>query len=193
MIDEWQAINIIAERAYENRKQLKQARRQRRTEFVDIYGVPMPMEAVTSSVYETRLFISLDHEYWERFGFKLRVVCDQDISPDEFVFKIGERDSNEDSPRPIDISEYLEGQYGYWVEGDGYYPTDTEYDLGNEDVDDPGYYYDILDACSLMWAEGRETAVNQILRAGTKVVRVECPIPCEVTFVPFIKYSTINR
>lgn len=208
MITAWKAINILAERAYDNRKQLKQARRQRRTEFVDIYGVPMPMPFVKEengeNIYETRLYVSLDLEYWERFQFKLEVECgDNTIDPDDFKFLIGESDPIDASVKPIDISAYLESQNGIWIDGSGYYPADEIVDETDEDdeeevADEAGYFFDILDACSLLWAEGesdtgKKTLVNEITRAGTKIVQVKCPIECDVTFIPFIKYSTINR
>lgn len=202
MIEEWKAINIIAERAYENRKQLKQARRQRRTEFVDVYGVPMPLEYVGTKSglreYETRVYVSNDLNYWERFQFKMEVMFDGEIDPDDFKFLIGERDDTVGDENLVDLSAELESQNGIWVDKAGYYPADeiveeTEDDDEEEVADDAGFFFDILEACSLKWADGDEENVNEILRSGTKVIQIQTPVESEVTFIPFIKYSTINR
>lgn len=203
MIDEWKAINIIAERAYENRKQLKQARRQRRTEFVDIYGVPMPLEYIKTKdgfrYYETRLYVSNDLEYWERFQFKIEALFDGEINENDFQFLIGERDEVDGSDSDlIDISDYLRSQNGIWIEESGYYPSDETVDETDDDdeedvYDDAGFFFDILEACTLLWAEDDTSAVHEITRAGTKIVQVRIPKEADITFIPFIKYSTINR
>lgn len=185
------ALNIIGERTFENHQMLKQARRQRRTEFTDIYGVPFKTEKTEGATerFRCHLFISTDLEYWERFQFKLRVSGSDTVTEDAFAFRIIDIDENGDETTPIDLSEYLIEQNGTWVDGDGYFPTE---EIGDESIESADFF-DVLIACSDMWAEGRTSAVNKILEAGTKIISITAAEDVNITFIPYIKYSSCNR
>lgn len=190
------ALNILGERTIENRQMLKQARRQRRTEYTDIYGVPFKTEKTEggNERFRCHLFISTDLEYWERFQFKLRVTSDSQINPNSFKFKIARINDEGTETDPIDISEYLIEQHGEeaWVGADNesdYYPTE---DIGDENADSTDFF-DVLDATSLMWESGNTSDVHKILDAGTKIITMDANVDCNITFIPYIKYSSLNR
>ena len=185
------ALNIVGERSADSYRQLKQARRQRRTEYTDIYGVPFESETDDEpKLSEFHLSISPDLEYWERFQFKLRVVdAATSFNENEFTIKIIEISEDEQELSSGDLSPYLKEQHGLWIDDNGFYPTEEISDEGADAED----FFDILDACTLMWEEGKKAEVKRILNGGTKLIRIRSPIDCKVTFIPYIKYSTVNR
>lgn len=193
------ALSILGERTFENHQMLRQARRQRRTEYTDIYGVPFESEIDNKKVSEFHLFISPDLEYWERFQFKIRVTganVDEDVGfdPDDFTIKfayIDEETQDPDDPEKWtkDLAEYFEAQHGAWVDNNGYFPSE---DISDEEADVEDFY-DVLDACTVMWEEGDTTNANRILKAGSKKIQIAAPVDCKITFIPYIKYSTVNR
>lgn len=191
MITTGQAIERLAENTYENKQRWKQALKQRRTEYTDIYGIPMVSELNNNRVFEYHVAISTDLEYYERFQFKLFVTANGAIDPDDFTFLIGKPGDTEDLRHLVDITPYLEEQTGEWVDGSGYFPE--------EDIDsDVNSFYDVLDAVGLIMAEDRDEDektgdMEAILSPGNKIVRIESGTSCDVMFIPYIKYSTINR
>jgi len=68
------ALNRIAERVVDNSKDLKNAKEQRRVEFVDLYGVPYT--AVGDAVTPATFYISISPDLIEymRFQFKLAIT-----------------------------------------------------------------------------------------------------------------------
>lgn len=190
MITIEKALNIIGERTVDNHQMLKQARRQRRTEFVDIYGLPFSNELSSNNEFECRLFVSTDLEYWERFQFKLLVSATEYINPDGFSFGIVDVDDDGRETK-IDLTPYLEEQHGSWISGKGgYFPSE---EIGDEDADAEDFF-DVLDACCILTAEGKSSQVNKILNAGTKIIRIDSSVPWNgLKFYPYIKYSTLNR
>lgn len=68
-----QALNRIAERTYENRKQLKKDIDQRRTGFVDVYGDEFTRQGDANNSAKFYVSVSNDLVYFERFQFKLYV------------------------------------------------------------------------------------------------------------------------
>lgn len=190
------ALNIIGERTTDNHRMLKQARRQRRTEYTDIFGIPFKNENHSNpKVSEFHLFISADLEYWERFQFKIYVegAPEEGFDPNGFEFRIIELDDEGEPLSPqVNLAEYFEEQHGAWVDGNGFFPT-AEISDDSADVED---FYDVLDACVQMYDPDDPTEVrrvNRILNAGTKLIQIEAPVACEVTLIPYIKYSTVNR
>lgn len=67
------AINVLAERTYENRQQLKRMKEQRRVTFVDLYGVPFTAQGDGTTNATFYISISPDLIYYERFAFKLAI------------------------------------------------------------------------------------------------------------------------
>lgn len=188
------ALNIIGERTSDNHLMLKQARRQRRTEYTDIYGVPFESEISDSRKSEFHLFISPDIEYWERFQFKLFVADAPESGFDEngFTFKIIELNDDGSEASSGDISAELAEQHGSWIDGNGFFPSEEISDEGADAED----FFDILYTTTTMWnrnGDGDRRSVKRILNGGTKLIRITAPVSCKVTFIPYIKYSTVNR
>ena len=67
------AINRLAERTSENRKELRKSRLQRRTEFTDLYGVPFTAQGDGNNPATFYISISPDLIYFLRFQFKLEI------------------------------------------------------------------------------------------------------------------------
>ena len=189
MISYDKALRIIGERTVDNHQMLKQACRQRRAEYADIYGLPFTNELTSNNHFECRLFVSTDFEYWERFQFKLLVKASGYINPLGFSFGIVDVDDQGEQTE-IDITDKLMEQHGVWVDGSGYFPSE---EIGDEDADAEDFY-DILDACCLLTAEGKDSQVNKLLNAGTKIIKIDSVDPFDsVVFYPYVKCSTINR
>lgn len=66
------AINVLAERVYDNSQDISQKNKQRRTEVVDLYGVEYTRQGAGSSSPATfYISVSPDLVYYQRFQFKL--------------------------------------------------------------------------------------------------------------------------
>lgn len=191
MITVGQAIERLAERTSENKERWRQALRQRRTEYTDIYGIPYVSETGSNKTFEYHIAISPDLEYYERFQFKLLVKDAGTIDPNGFRFYMGRPADSEQREQLVELTDYLEEQQGEWIDGNGYFP---EEDITN----DSDSFYDILDAVGLVMAEDRDedektSDMNAILSPGNKLVRITSDTACDVTLILFAKYSTINR
>lgn len=75
------ALNIIAEKTYQNTQDINRKNLQRRHQVVDLFGVPYASSGDQNSPAEFYISISPDMEYLERFQFKLIVT--------DFISSIG--------------------------------------------------------------------------------------------------------
>ena len=64
-------LEIVAEKTYQNSKKISQNDRQRRDEFVDLYGIEFYRQGDADSPAVFRVSVSGDAAYMERFQFKL--------------------------------------------------------------------------------------------------------------------------
>lgn len=183
-----QAIERIAERTVENHERWKQALKQRRTEYTDIYGIPYENElkGTAEKTAEFHIRISPDLEYYERYQFKL-VVSGAETAISKFRIWIGTPESADEEENLVELTPYFQEQSVEWVTGNGYFPEDDDGDS------DAGAFYDVLDACSLLTAEDRDDDVDTILEPGNKIIRIKSDVACDVTYQLFLKYSTVNR
>ena len=194
MITVSQALERIAERTVESREYLKRTLTQRRNTPTNIYGIPFYNELTVGKRFQCHISILANLEYFTRFQFKLYIANAQGtINPNLFKFEIGDPDvynseTGVEEENLVDISSYLEEQENEWVDGDGWFPS-----VSFGEGDEGGDYYDILDACSVLYAEGRVDDVNAILSPGNKLVQITSPVPCDVTFIPYLDYTTVNR
>lgn len=195
MITMGQAIERLAERTVENREYWKRSLTQRRTGNTAIYGIPFFDEIPNSSkTFECHISILPNLEYFTRFQFKLYVDSHgQSIDPDTFKFFIGDPEVDDGqggtTENLIDITSYLQEQHNDWVDGSGYFPSTS---FGDEDSEQNDFY-DILDVCGLLTAEDHDDDVDTILSPGNKLVRIKSATPCDVTWIPYIDYSMVNR
>lgn len=173
MISYEQALSRVAERTISNQKNISQRTKQRRTGFVDLYGV----ESFRSIDGSGTFFISIspDLEYFERYQFKIAV--DSPTSVGNVQISID----------GIDITAYLTEQQGSWIDGEGIFPSD-DIESENEWED----FYDILDVCGLMVAGGEEENADKILSSGVHRLKIS-GLSADVTLILYMKYSHINR
>lgn len=69
------AINIIAERTYQNTQDINRKNLQRRHQVVDLFGVPYASSGDAATPAEFYISISPDMEYLERFQFKIIITA----------------------------------------------------------------------------------------------------------------------
>lgn len=192
MISYDQALQQLAERTVENREYWKRNLAQRRSTQESIYGVRFYNELIdTTKTFEFHYSIMPSLEYYTRFAFNLQVTTLNEgasIDPEEFRFWIGNPSSNEDEEEMVEITPYLLEQGNEWVDGSGYFPS-IDWEDGNE----ARASYDILDVCSLLTADDEDDKVDAILDPGVKLVRIKSPVPCDVTWIPDISYTVVNR
>lgn len=181
MISYGEALARVAERTVSNQQDISQRKKQRRTGFVDLYGV----ESFKSIDDEGDFYISVspDLEYFERFQFKLAV--DKTTNVGNVTLKI--KRSGDADTEAVDLTPYLTEQHGSWITGDGIYPSD-DIASANEWED----FYDILDACGLLIAGGQEDDAEKILSPGLKTITIK-GLSADVSLILYMKYSHINR
>lgn len=63
-------LEALAERTVDNRHQLSQSKQQRRTNFVDLYGIPFVAQGDATHPATFYISVSPDLVYFERFAFK---------------------------------------------------------------------------------------------------------------------------
>ena len=195
MITYEQAINRIAERTYENRTLWKQAIDQRRSTFVDIYGVPYEFKYMGHDSdgykYQTHVSISPDFIYYERFLFKLEVHTGSTIN--DFEVDYGFLPDDESHARLVDVTDYLVAQNGDlsdWIDGDGFYPTEAEEDETPYEAD----FFNMLEVCDSLMAEDRESDKNKIVRSGMHIMQIVSDVQLDsLTMLLYMKYSALNR
>lgn len=167
-----EAITRLAERQNDLSKDISQKNRQRRTGFVDLYGIEIQRSGNPAQFY---ISISPDLEYYERFQFKLFVQRFTGTRMDIYV-------------DGVDITDYLIAQHdGEWITGPGLYPTD---DI-SQGSDEPNDFYDILDVASVMADE--DIDVTDLLNPGFKLVEITSDGDFTVSLILYLKYSHINR
>lgn len=195
MITVGQALERVAERTIENRERWKRSLLQRRYTPSSIYGIRFYNELDAVKHFETHFSIMPSLLYWMRFGFNLYVTTitpGASIDPDTFKFEIGdpsiEGDQGQEEEGMVNITPYLLEQSNEWVDGSGYFPT-----INWEDGNETNSEYNILDVCSMLEAEGRREESDYILEPGVKLVRISCPTPCNIEWIPDISYTTVNR
>ncbi len=69
-----EALIRIAERTLENRQQLKKSTTQRRTSFVDLYGIEYLRQGDANNPATFYISVSPDFAYYERFAFKFQIM-----------------------------------------------------------------------------------------------------------------------
>lgn len=187
------ALGIVAERTYDNRKDIRQKNVQRRNSFVDLYGIPHYAKSDEDNKATFYVSISQDYIYLNRFQFRLSMLK---VKGGDFKVYID----------GMEITDYLkEQQGGDWIEDEGLYPLDlTDDDPSTVDNDDEYSYYDILDVAQVIQAEADtktdedekeelEKKRRNLLRAGFKKIEITSSGSFEVTMYLYLKLSNMNR
>lgn len=94
----------------------------------------------------------------------------------------------------VNITEYLQEQVadmpGGWLgeRGEAVYPTNSLEETG-ERVN----FYDILDVVNVMYAEGKITDLNKLLKPELKLVEIKSDAPFGIQAYLYLKYNNVNR
>lgn len=192
-------LNILAERTYDNKRDISEKNKQRRNQVVDMYGMDISRESNSSNPYGLKgdtatLYVSVspDLVYYERFQFKLYINSN---SAENFQIFVRTKYTHDGEYKMgnIDITPYLKAQEdGEWIEGgrETAYPNNV---LEDADPTAPANAYDMLEVADMMYAEGNEEQAEAILRPEFKkfLVRADGEFFCAM--ILYLKYSHLNR
>lgn len=216
------ALNAVAERTYDNTKDIRQMNRQRRHQVVDIYGAEFTRQGDGGTPATFYISISPDLVYLERFSFKLIVqpfvstvstgglqsatvtvnnrslsVSNDTISPNPHNHTTQPHTHNVVSG--VALVHTTASDFGVSIEGVDVTPyLAAQY---GEWIDGEGVYptleiehnYDILEVISDLRADGRDSEAALLEAPGYKPVAVTSGAPFQVTMSLYLKYSHLNR
>lgn len=215
-------VEIVAEKTYHNSKKLSQNDRQRRDEFVDLYGIEFSRNGSQNTPAYFHVSVSGDASYLERFQFKIVIEAFQSTAGAETSnvslsenpdYVNGETlnllDTITPNPHkhtivpgmasiPVVSSNfriYCEG-----IEITAYLHAQCIANGWNW-FNGEGVYpstdleqsFDLLEVACDMKAEGREADANKILRQGWKPITLTGDAPFYATMVLYLKYQHMNR
>lgn len=194
-------LNILAERAHDNKKNLSEKDKQRRNQVVDLFGVDLSRNSQVKdgdNIATLYVSVSSDLVYYERFQFKIYI---DDTTATDFqiiaVAKVEQQDG-EYEEQEIDLTDYLtEQQDGNWIDGDNNgkaWPNNS--DIVESSPDEPPNAYDILDVAGVMYATDDPETMAQadaLLRPGFKKFLIKGNAPFFAAMILYLKYSHLNR
>lgn len=170
-----EALQRVAERTVDNRKDIKRKNLQRRTNFTHSYGSPYWVRSDGTSPARVYISIPPDLDRWMRYEFK--IVLEKTNAND---FTITMRGSGVE----IDATPYFMAQQdGAWIDGEGVYPTTELDEDGN---------YDVLQLICDLEAEGHPDA-QKLINPGLKVIEISSASAFEATMLMYVNYSHVNR
>lgn len=215
------AINRIAERTFDNTETIRQMKKQRRNQVVDIYGMEFTRQGGPGAPATFYISISPDMIYLERFEFKLIIqpfltttgvsTSSATVTVDETSLQI---QNGQISPNPhkhnvtththstspgASLTPVSNTAFTVSIEGIDVTPyLMAQYGSW---IDGEGVYpsikidedYDILEVASDFIAEDRKDDADALTRAGYKKVEVTGDKLFSVTLVLYCKFSHINR
>ena len=215
------AINRIAERTFDNTETIRQMKRQRRNQVVDIYGMEFTRQGGPGAPATFYISISPDMIYLERFEFKLIIqpfLTTTGVSTSTATVSIEETSlsiqNSQISPNPhthtvtTHTHSTSPGASLTPVSGTGFTVSIEGIDVTpylmaqyGTWIDGEGVYpsikidkdYDILEVASDFIAEGRPEDADALTKAGYKKVEVTGTKLFSVTLVLYCKFSHLNR
>lgn len=189
------AINLLAERTHDNKKNLSEKDKQRRNQVVDLYGVDLSRNSNDDNEVIFYVSVSSDLVYYERFQFKIYIDGSTGSSFELFCRTRVLNDEDEYETRNINLTPYLiEQQDGEWIDGDNNgdaYPNNS--DVVDESPDEPPNAYDMLDVASVMYAEGNNNEAEALLRPEFKKFILKSNGSFFGAMILYLKYSHLNR
>lgn len=192
------AIDILAERTHDNKRNIAEKDRQRRNQIVDLYGVDYSRNSNKDNEAILYISISPDLVYYERFQFKLYI--EEGTTATDFQIFVKSRyyrnpDTDAYETKLIDVTPYLQAQFdGEWIEGgrENAYPNNRIVEPADTDTA-PASAYDLLEVASMMYAEGREDLAEAILIPEHKEIVIKADAEFFAALVLYLKYSHLNR
>ena len=215
-----QAINRIAERVYENTKNIKLKDRQRRYTVTDLYGIEYTRQGDSGSPATFYISISPDMVYLMRFEFKLIIqpftafsngmetaavdvnnrslsVSGSSITPNPHDHTTQPHSHN--LTHGIALVHTTASDFTVYIEGVDVTPyLMAQY---GDWIDGEGVYpslkigedYDILEVAGDLVAEGREEDAEKLVHPGYKKIEIRSNAPFQVTLVNYLKYNAVDR
>lgn len=216
------AIERTAEKTYQNSKAIKQGKRQRRDEFVDLYGIEFSRNGSQNSPAIFHVSVSGDAAYMERFQFKIVIESFQSTAGAETSavslaqnpdYVSGSNltltDTITPNPHKHDIvagmSTIPVTTSNFTIECEGIDVTPYLLAQCNENgwnwFNGEGVYpstdleqsFDMMEVASDLRLEGRADEADLILRQGWKPIILRADEPFYATMVLYLKYQHMNR
>lgn len=189
------ALNILAERTHDSKKNLSEKDKQRRNQVVDLFGVDLSRQSNSDNEAILYVSVSSDLVYYERFQFKI-YIDDTSATDFQILARIKvEKSEDEYEWENFDLTPYLqEQQDGDWINGDNdgdAWPNNS--DIVDADPDEPPNAYDILDVASTLEAEGKQNYADALLRPGFRRFIVKANSSFFAAMILYLKYSHLNR
>ena len=216
------ALERTAEKTYQNSKAIKQSKRQRRDEFVDLYGIEFSRNGSQNSPAVFHVSVSGDAAYMERFQFKIVIESFQSTAgaetsavslaqnPDYVTgSNLTLTDTITPNPHKHDIvagmSTIPVTTSNFTIECEGIDVTPYLLAQCNENgwnwFNGEGVYpstdleqsFDMMEVASDLRLEGRADEADLILRQGWKPIILRADEPFYATMVLYLKYQHMNR
>ena len=172
-----------------SKQELEKGKLQRRSTFVDLFGVPFLLTggySETAGEYVATQWISVspDFSQWLRFQFKIFVVSG---NQKDFNFYIDDHNITQDL-------KDLQG--GDWINDPvnkyGVYP-DIAIEESTDDEDGTSPYYDLLEVASLEVAKGNRSLGDAVIFPRFKKFQVTSKEPFTLQLYLYSKYSCVGR
>lgn len=215
-------LDIVAEKTYHNSKKLSQNDRQRRDEFVDLYGIEFSRNGSQNTPAVFHVSVSGDASYLERFQFKIVIEAFQSTAGSETSSVSLKENPDNVTGETLNLYDTLTpNPHKHSITpGMASIPvTTSNFHVYCEGIDITAYLYaqclengwnwfngegvypssdleqsfDLLEVACDMKAEGREAQANQILKQGWKPITLSADAPFYATMVLYLKYQHMNR
>lgn len=215
-------LELVAEKTYHNSKKLSQNDRQRRDEFVDLYGIEFARNSDSRNRATFRVSVSGDAAYLERFQFKIDIEGFQSTAGSETSETSVKEVADSVSGDTLILRDTLtpNPHKHTIVPGTATIPAPTaNWKVYCEGIDITAYLmaqcaehgwnwfsgegvypstdleqsFDLLEVACDMKAAGDEANANKILKQGWKPIALTADAPFFATMVLYLKYQHMNR
>ncbi len=215
-------LEMVAEKTYYNARKLSQNDRQRRDEFVDLYGIEFSRNGSEDTPAVFHVSVSGDASYLERFQFKIVIESFQSTAGSETTTTSVKEVPDVVTGDTLNLYDTLtpNPHKHNIVPGMSTIPvTTSNFTIKCEGIDITAYLlaqcvengwnwfsgegvypssdleqsFDLLEVACDMKAEGNEANANKILRQGWKPITLSADAPFYATMVLYLKYQHMNR
>lgn len=216
------AVVAVAEKTYDNTRELKKQNRQRRDEFTDLYGIEFHRNGSADSPAVFHVSVSGDAQYMQRFQFKLVIESfqiqakadtskvslelDLDVTNETLIIDPDSITPNPHSHKvepgianiPVTASDFTVEVEG--IDITPYLRAQVE-ENGWNWFNGEGVYpssqleesFDLIQVACDLDGEGREEDARKILRQGWKPITLRGSQPFSAILVLYLKYPNMGR
>lgn len=215
-------VEKIAEKTYHNSKKISQNDRQRRDEFVDLYGIEFARNSNSQNKAKFRVSVSGDAAYMERFQFKLDIEGFQSTAGAETSETSVSENPDTVSGSTLILKDTLtpNPHKHSIVPGTATLPAPTSnWTIKCENIDitaelmaqcvehgwtwingegvfpskDLEQSFDLIEVACDLETQGRKADAATVLKQGWKPIEVSSDAPFFATMVLYLKYQHMNR